>query len=89
MVGNCVYHPAFGGSYSLKYVLPALVPQMAYEGVAVANRQDAGMAWEFLVRGNVDEVEREKTRKALLEYCGKDTLALVRLLTVLDLRMPR
>jgi hypothetical protein len=83
VVRNCVYHPAFGGSYSLKYVLPALVPEMSYEGMAVANGQDAGMTWESLVRGNMDEVEREKTRKALLEYCGKDTLALVRLLHTL------
>jgi hypothetical protein len=32
-----VYHPAFAGSYSLKAVLPALVPDMTYEGMAVAN----------------------------------------------------
>ena len=41
---------------------------------------DAGLAWESLVRGGLDQTEREKTRKALLDYCGQDTLALVRLL---------
>ena len=80
VVRNHVYHPAFAGSYSLKAVLPALVPEMTYEGMAVANGQDAGLAWESLVRGNLDQVERDKTRRALLDYCGKDTLALVRLL---------
>ena len=38
----------------LKAVLPALVPEMSYEGMAVANGQDAGLAWESLVRGGLD-----------------------------------
>ena len=79
-----VYHPAFAGSYSLKYVLPALVPEMTYEGMNVANGTDAGVAWERLVRGGTDQVEREKLRKALLEYCGQDTLAMVKLLEKLQ-----
>ncbi len=77
---NHVYHSAFGGSFSLKAVLPALVPEMTYEGMAVANGQDAGIAWESLVRGGLDEVERLKIEKALREYCGQDTMALVVLL---------
>ncbi|MFZ0798399.1 MAG: DUF2779 domain-containing protein [Terriglobales bacterium] len=85
VVRNHVYHPAFAGSYSLKAVLPALVPEMTYDGMAVANGQDAGLAWESLVRGGLDQSERERTRKALLDYCGKDTLALVRLLETLRL----
>jgi uncharacterized protein DUF2779 len=80
-----VYHPAFAGSYSLKYVLPALVPEMTYEGMAVGNGTEAGVAWEKLVRGGLDQVEREKTRKALLDYCGQDTLAMVRLVETLRL----
>jgi hypothetical protein len=31
------------------------------------------------VRGGLNEAEREAVRKALLEYFGQDTLALVRL----------
>jgi hypothetical protein len=56
------------------------VPDLTYEGLAVANGQDAGVAWESLLRGIVDVSERDKIRKALLDYCGKDTLALLRLL---------
>jgi predicted RecB family nuclease len=85
IVRNHVYHPQFAGSYSLKAVLPALVPELSYDGMAVANGQDAGLAWESLVRGGLDQSEREQTRKALLDYCGKDTLALVRLLETLRL----
>ena len=75
-----VYHPAFDGSYSLKYVLPALVPEMTYAGMAVSDGQQAGLAWESLISGRLDEVEREKTLKALLDYCGQDTLALFALI---------
>jgi hypothetical protein len=57
-----VYHPKFAGSYSLKYVLPALVPDMTYEGMEVANGTDAGMAWEKLVRGGLDQIEWEELR---------------------------
>ena len=68
-------------------MLPALVPELTYEGMAVANGQDAGLAWESLVRGGLDQSERESIRKALLDYCGQDTLALVRLLEALRLAM--
>ena len=70
VIRNHVYHPAFAGSYSLKAVLPALVPEMAYEGMDVANGQDAGLAWESLVRGDVDRAEQDGIEKALRAYCG-------------------
>jgi Domain of unknown function(DUF2779) len=85
VVRNHVYHPAFGGSYSLKTVLPALVPEMTYAGMEVANGQAAGLAWETMIGGNPSDAEREKTRKALLDYCGQDTLALAKLLQELRL----
>jgi predicted RecB family nuclease len=80
IVREHTYHPAYAGSYSIKAVLPALVPEMTYDGMQVANGQDAGLAWESLVRGSLDTSERDKIRKALLDYCGQDTLAMVRLL---------
>ncbi len=52
---------------------------MTYEGMEVGNGTEAGVAWERLVRGGLDQAERNKIKKALLEYCGQDTLALVRL----------
>jgi hypothetical protein len=80
VVREHVYHPAFAGSYSIKSVLPALVPEMTYAGMAVANGQDAGLAWESLVRGDLNSDESERIEKALRAYCGQDTLAMVRLL---------
>jgi predicted RecB family nuclease len=85
VVRNHVYHPAFAGSYSLKAVLPALGTEMSYKGMAVASGQDAGLAWETLKRGALNQVESDRIEKALLDYCGLDTLALVRLLEALRL----
>ena len=84
VVREHTYHPAYAGSYSIKSVLPALVPEMTYEGMEVANGQDAGLAWESLVRGSLDCGERERIRKALLDYCALDTRAMVKLLEVLQ-----
>jgi predicted RecB family nuclease len=85
VVRNDTYHSKFAGSYSIKNVLPALVPEMTYDGMEVADGTDAGLAWESLVRGNLDQSQRDKIRKALLDYCGQDTLAMVTLLETLRL----
>lgn len=75
-----VYHPRFNGSFSLKAVLPALAPGMTYDGMEVADGVEARIAWEQMVRGNVDGAEKERLRKALLAYCRQDTLAMVDLI---------
>jgi predicted RecB family nuclease len=82
------YHPAFAGSYSIKSVLPALVPEMSYDGMVVANGQAAGVAWESLMRGSLNCDERKRIEKALRAYCGQDTLAMVRLLEQLRSSVP-
>jgi predicted RecB family nuclease len=66
IIRNHVYHPAFGGSYSLKMVLPALVPEMTYRGMEVADGQAAGLAWESLISGDCGEGKSQRKRKALL-----------------------
>ena len=83
VVREHTYHPAYAGSYSIKSVLPALVPSLTYDGMAVANGQAAGVAWQRLVHGGLDSDERDRIRKALLDYCGQDTLAMVSLLEML------
>jgi hypothetical protein len=79
-----VYHLAFCGSYSLKSVVPALVPDVTYDGMTVAEGSEAGRAWEKMVHAEVGSEERKKLKDALLAYCKQDTLALVRLLEVLQ-----
>lgn len=83
IIRNHVYHPQFCWSFSLKSVLSPLVPGMSYDGMAVADGQAAGLAWESLISGDCEEGEREQERKALLDYCGQDTLAMVKIIDVL------
>ena len=77
------YHPEFWGSYSLKSVLPALVPGLTYEGLEVAHGGDAGLAWDRMIRGGLDIAERQRLKSALLKYCGQDTLAMVKVISKL------
>jgi hypothetical protein len=64
-------------------VLPTLVPDLSYDAMEVSEGSEAGLAWEGMIRGNVDANDRNSLRAALLEYCKLDTLAMVRLLEVL------
>ena len=84
IVRDHVYHPEFGGSYSLKSVLPALVPEMTYDGMEVADGRAAGAAWESLVQGGLDRDERDRIKRGLLNYCGQDTLGMLRLVEKLQ-----
>lgn len=83
IVRRNVYHPEFRGSYSIKNVLPALVPRMTYEGMEIADGGEAAQAWDRIVRGDIGKDEEERLRKALLAYCAQDTLAMARLLAYL------
>jgi hypothetical protein len=65
LIRSHVYHPAFAGSYSLKCVLLALVPEMSYEGMQVADGQSAGLVWVSIVGGKFEDSEQDKVRKAL------------------------
>jgi len=73
--------PSMNGSYSIKYVLPALVPEMAeaYQELdGVQNGAEAMSAFAYMSK--LDNVEKEKMREALLAYCKLDTLAMVKVL---------
>ena len=61
---------------------------MTYVGMQVADGQSAGLAWESMVRGCLEHSERDKTRKALLDYCGQDTLAMAKMIERLSLIPP-
>lgn len=81
VIRDHVYHPDFGGSFSIKKVLPALVPELTYEGLDIGDGQSAAAALErLLLQGEaLSEDVLEATREQLLEYCKLDTLAMVRL----------
>lgn len=77
------YHPAFNGSYSIKSVLPALVPSLGYGDLAIQEGGHAAAEYYRMVFVETDWVERASIREALLRYCERDTLAMVELRRVL------
>lgn len=71
--------PEMKGRYSIKLVLPALVPELSYDGLIIGNGTDASKAF-YNLKHVEDELEKQETRAALLEYCKLDTLAMVKIL---------
>ena len=64
-------------SFSIKAVAPALAPELDYGNLEI---QDGGMAslkYRRMVLGDADAAEQTRIRAALLEYCRRDTLAMV------------
>lgn len=75
-----LYHWQMNGSYSIKAVLPALVPELA--GYSELDIRDGEMAMDayFRMQGLTDSAEIERIRRALLAYCRLDTFAMVKIL---------
>lgn len=71
--------PAIGNKLSLKFVLPALLPHMNYDALAIGTGVDANRAY-LAVRSSTDSRFVADTIEALHEYCRLDTLAMVRIL---------
>jgi predicted RecB family nuclease len=79
LVKTYFYHPDFQGSFSLKKVLPALVPSMAYEGLAIQEGTLASLEYLRMLDPSARPEERKRIREDLLTYCGHDTLAMVKI----------
>lgn len=82
VVQEHLYHPDFLGSFSLKAIVPALIPQLAYDDLEVS---EGGAASALLTRylfepARYTEAERVDLRRDLLAYCERDTFVMVVLL---------
>jgi len=73
------YHPGFHGSFSLKAVLPALVPDMNYKTLTIQEGSQASFDYLRMLDPLIPSGEKRKIKKDLLNYCGYDTLAMVRI----------
>lgn len=73
------YHPAFNGSFSMKSVLPAVVPSLGYGDLEIREGAVAARAYYRMVFEETDWVEKVRIREALLNYCARDTLAMLEL----------
>jgi predicted RecB family nuclease len=77
-----VYHPEFHGSFSIKRVLTPLVPELTYSDLVIVDGLVASVeiARLLFVAGKISPEEIPRVRKDLLEYCKRDTWAMVKLL---------
>ncbi len=73
------YTPKMKGSYSIKYVLPALVPELSYDGLPIKEGGTASNTFLSMVNGTF-EGDLEETKRQLLEYCKLNTCAMVKIL---------
>ncbi|MBS1492733.1 MAG: DUF2779 domain-containing protein [Bacteroidetes bacterium] len=81
--GKHFYKPAMKGSYSIKDVLPAMVPTMSYQNLAVNNGTAASNSFLKFIKDGLPTEQYIEFRKNLLEYCKLDTFAMVKILEVL------
>ena len=78
VVRNNYYHPEFRGSFSIKNVLPAMVPASGYDDLSIADGQAAAVHYARAL-DSADTAERRQTFEDLRAYCERDTLAMVEL----------
>lgn len=77
---EAVYDKAFGDSFSIKKTGPALLGDaFDYAGLQVGDGSAAQRAYNRLILLPKSSQEHETLKKALLEYCKKDTFVLVEL----------
>ncbi len=84
VVRNHLYHPEFQGSFSLKYVLKPLVPELSYDDLFIVDGMVASVIIARLLFFQHLVEDRAKTRSDLLAYCERDTWAMVKMLERLE-----
>ena len=77
------YHPATKNSFSIKNLLPALVPELSYSNLKIGSGSVAMIAYENLNK-ETDMFRILDIREQLVEYCKMDTLAMVKVFEVLE-----
>ena len=72
------YHPSQQGSWSLKAIVPALLPEPSYDGLnGVQNGGDAQTAYLEAIDYGTSAMRKKELRHQLIRYCTLDTLTLV------------
>ncbi|HEY6435813.1 MAG TPA: DUF2779 domain-containing protein, partial [Ignavibacteriaceae bacterium] len=77
------FAPGMKGSYSIKAVLPSLVPELSYDELEINEGGLASIAYESL-QTETDLMFIAEIREQLLEYCKLDTFGMVRILEKLE-----
>ena len=76
-------HWQWGTKSSIKNVLPSLVPELSYKDLEVNDGGMASLEWLRMIETD-DAHEKAAKAAALKRYCELDTMAMVRLLEVVE-----
>jgi hypothetical protein len=69
----------FCGSASIKYVLPVLAPELSYKTLGIQEGGSAQRLWMEAVLDGKRDNEKDTILNDLVEYCGLDTFAMVKI----------
>lgn len=83
LIRGHVYDPKFHGSFSIKTVLPVLVPELGYDDLEIAEGNAASLAYAEIQEAGGSPERIVELRTALLAYCKRDTEAMVELFRLL------
>jgi hypothetical protein len=79
-------HRDFLGSYSIKNILPVLLPEFehSYKDLIIPKGDEAMVTWWEIISGGLNQNSIDEMAEGLLEYCKMDTLAMVEIWKVLE-----
>jgi hypothetical protein len=60
-------------------LVPALLPEMAYENLAIQEGQQASLEYMRMIDPATPTEERERIKESLLDYCSQDTLVMIKI----------
>lgn len=79
VVKKYYYHPDMLGSWSIKKVLPAMVPELQYSDLdGINDGMAASYAYLEIIDPATGSERKKQLEKELLAYCHLDTLAMVK-----------
>ena len=70
-------HPDFKGRSTLKLVLPVFSTEQTYTDIEISGGMTARYKWHEMTADNINDTEKKKIYKDLLEYCRLDTEGLL------------
>ncbi len=83
LIREHVYDPEFHGSFSMKSVLPALIPALGYDDLEIAEGNAASVAYAEIQEPETPPEKVAKLRADLLAYCKRDTQAMLEIFRLL------
>jgi len=87
IIKRSYYHPAMHGSWSIKAVLPTVVPETRYEDLGEVQEGEAAQrAYLEAINPKTSRLRKSEIEQSLRQYCAFDTQAILRMVQVLEAR---